>query len=381
LNHFFTLEGVPVHCNRLWGTREEALKAPLGDIELVFCQTCGHVFNRVFQPDLVEYDPDYGNPLHHSTRFRNYARVLARELVDGYALQGKDILEIGSGDGYFLALLCSLGENRGVGFDPGYSPSLEQSWRERDSIPSEVDLRFVAEEFSGDYAHTPADFVVCRHVLEHLPAPRRLLETVRRLDAPVFFEVPNMLYTLRELGIWDIIYEHVSYFSPRSLAAVFRNCGFEVEAVEQRYGGQFLSSEARPAEPQAADVVQPGGASDNLAALVSAFGEQYHRKREHWKRQLAQIAGPSQGIVLWGAGSKGVMFLNVIAAIDKIEYAVDSNPDKQGQFIPGSGQEIVSPAFLQRYKPDGVILMNPLYESEIRAVLAEMGLSPEIYKV
>ena len=49
-----------------------------------------------------------------------------------------------------------------------------------------------------------------------------------RADAVVFFEVPNGLFTLDRLGIWDIIHEHVSYVMPSSLVQAFQCAGFRV---------------------------------------------------------------------------------------------------------------------------------------------------------
>ena len=46
--------------------------------------------------------------------------------------------------------------------------------------------------------------------------------------------------------------------------------------------------------------------------------------------------------------------------------------------MPGNGQEIVSPDFLRDYKPDIVIVMNPIYREEIRHSLTTMDLSPQL---
>ncbi|MEZ5267937.1 MAG: hypothetical protein R2789_04985 [Microthrixaceae bacterium] len=50
---------------------------------------------------------------------------------------------------------------------------------------------------------------------------------------------------------------------------------------------------------------------------------------------------------------------------DEIQYAVDINPHKQGMFMAGTGQEIVAPDFLATYRPDLVVIMNPVYLEEI----------------
>jgi hypothetical protein len=44
-----------------------------------------------------------------------------------------------------------------------------------------------------------------------------------------------------------------------------------------------------------------------------------------------------------------------------------------------TGQPIVAPTDLQAIKPDIVVIMNAIYESEIRELLAGMELAPEIY--
>ena len=67
--------------------------------------------------------------------------------------------------------------------------------------------------------------------------------------------------------------------------------------------------------------------------------------------------------------------------LGEIEYVVDINPFREGKYMAGTGQEIVSPAFLKRYKPDLAIAMNPIYQPEIKADLEKMGLSTEVVSV
>ena len=49
-----------------------------------------------------------------------------------------------------------------------------------------------------------------------------------------------------------------------------------------------------------------------------------------------------------------------------------------GTYLAGGGQEIVTPDRLTDYRPDDVIVMNPIYLDEIGADLRSMGLDPEI---
>ena len=56
-------------------------------------------------------------------------------------------------------------------------------------------------------------------------------------------------------------------------------------------------------------------------------------------------------------------------------------PTPPGQVLPGSGKLIVAPGFLQEYRPDVVIAMNPIYLDEIRNDLNSLGLNPELTAV
>ncbi len=376
LEVFFELPQVPTHCNVLWPTREEALQAPRGDIRLAFCPACGHVYNVAFDPALMSYSQAYENSLHFSPRFQRYAEGLAARLVERYDLRGKDIVEIGSGKGDFLRMLCEQGGNRGVGFDPSHDPDLLQ-----DAPPE--GLRFVQDFYSARYADYQADLICSRHVLEHIEQPRAFIQDVRRAvgDRPhtaVYFEVPNVLYTLRDMGIWDVIYEHCSYFSASSLGRLFTACGFDVLCLEEAYGGQFLGIEAVPAQAEAGTQQAPGNDLREMARDVAAFAKNYRGKVSLWRRRLSQIGGAGRRAVIWGAGSKGVTFLNTLQAGDTVTHVVDINPRKQGRYVAGTGQRIVPPEFLRSERPDVVLVMNPLYLDEIRQTLAALGLTPEV---
>lgn len=366
------MPAMPVHCNVLWLTREAALNAPRGSIRLGYFSACGHVYNLDFDPSLMEYTEEYENSLHFSPRFQAYATALADDLVSRYDLRDKDIVEIGAGKGDFLIMLCEKYGNRGWGYDPSYVPA------EGYTAPN---VTFIQDFYTEKYTNQKADLIVCRHVLEHIEDPDSFIAQVRRAvgDRPetvVFFEVPNSLWTLRQLGIWDIIYEHCSYFSPVSLAHLFRQNGFRVLRVNQVFGGQFLTIEAviddRPPVPDAVD---------ELAALqkdAESFAANYQRKFQEWSDRLAQFSSAGKRGVVWGAGSKGVTFLNAMPDSRSIEYIVDINPRKQGKYIGGTGQQIVPPASLAAIEPDFVIIMNANYREEIGEMLNEIGSAAQI---
>ena len=376
---FIDIPRVPVHCNVCWPTREEALGAPRGDIRLGFCRRCSHIFNLGFEPELMAYDRDYENSLDFSPRFREYATDLARRLIQRYDLHDKDIIEIGCGRGDFLKMLCELGDNRGTGFDPSYDP-LEAG----NSGPGKTEdrINFIREFYSPKHAEYRADFICCRHVLEHIQFPRELLTAIRevigpRLETNLFFEVPNAGYTFGDLGIWDLIYEHSSYFTGGSLAYLFAACGFDVSDCREAFEGQFLAIEGHPRKGNESSHDTTGKNGTDIADHVEQFSGNYQEAVEKWRNALEKIRNNGKRAVVWGAGSKGVTFLNILQAKDRIEYAVDINPHKQGKFIAGSGQEIILPEFLKQYGPDIIIVMNKIYHNEIKQTVSELGLTPE----
>jgi len=382
---FLDLHGIPVFCNVHWPSREAALAAPHGDIQLGFCPDCGHVYNRLFQPDLVEYDEAYDNSLHFSERFQQYADDLARDLIKRHDLHGKRLLEIACGKGDFLRLLCRLGPNHGTGFDPSYEVAAAT---DEATTAADIDLTFVADYYGPKYADVAADFICCRHALEHFQFPARFLTEVRRSigDRPetlFFCEVPNSLFMFADLSIWDIIYEHPSYFCAGSLAAVFRRAGFQVQQVRDTFGSQFLTLEAvpAPADLTASEAEWEAELRSRLQELVAVFAATFQDKLRSWNDRLAGWLHDGRSVVIWGGGSKGVMFLNLVKAAASIAYVVDINPGKQGRFVAGGGQQFVAPEFLQEYRPDVVVVMNPIYAEEIARSLADLGLQPELATV
>jgi len=372
---FFELLRIPIYCNLLWPKEDDARNCPRGDIKLAFCDNCGFITNTAFDLNQLNYSQEYENSLHYSARFQEYATSLANQLIERHNLHGKDIIEIGCGKGDFLISLCEQENNRGVGFDPSYVPRSEHA-----RFGEQV--QFVQDFYSERYKDYRADLVCCRHTLEHVPDPNDLLRPLRRAlgdcaNTVAFFEVPNVLDILENLAIWDIIYEHCSYFAPVSLAYAFSMAGFSVCELREAFAGQFLCLEARPSEVRTDLAVEQQAAVQQLANDVAAFTTQFHQKVEVWKQQLAQLECRGQRAVVWGGGSKGVTFLNVLNPQKSIEYVIDINPRKQGMYVAGTGQKIVPPEFLQTLRPDVAIVMNPVYTDEIRQTVQSMGLTLE----
>ena len=298
LEVFFELRNMPVFCNHLWQEEQAAKDCSKGNLKLTFCSDCGFISNVAFDPNKLKYTEDYECSLDFSPRFQSYAKSLAEKLIKRHDLHHKKIIEIGCGKGDFLFLICELGNNYGIGFDPTYVYRSQHD---------QYQVEFVQDYYSENYANYYGDFILCRHTLEHIPNPAEFLTIIRKTigdyhDVKIFFEVPNALDTFHNLAIWDIIYEHCCYFAPSSLSSAFERCGFQVTETKEEYRGQFLCLEAVPSQKTQDLGKEQIEALIRLKNDIAAFSTKFQNKIVFWQQKLQEAAEKGQRVVLWGAG-------------------------------------------------------------------------------
>ncbi len=374
---FFEVKNVPVHSVLLVKTKEEALNFTKRDITLGYCSHCGFISNIIFDPSVHNYSAEYEETQGFSGTFNKFHKKLAEDLIAKHDLNNKNVIEIGCGKGDFVNMLCEYGNNKGLGFDPAYIP-------DRDSSNSNG-AEFIKDFYSEKYTHHKADFICCKMTLEHIPDTFNFIKMVRNsigsnLETKVFFQIPDTDRVLGDLGFWDIYYEHCSYFSVSSLTYLFEKAGFKVIETGTEYDGQYLMIEALPVENSENVKVEVKDTSI-IEGLVNSYEKRINSRLDEWKTVINNYYNDGEKVVLWGGGSKAVAFLTILGIVDQIKYAVDINPFKHGTFLAGNGQEIVSPDFLATYKPDVVIIMNPIYCDEIGIDLKNLNLNPTILPI
>ncbi len=357
---------VPVHQNLVMADAAAARAAARGALSMAVCADCGFVFNAGFEPAKIAYGRGYDNNQACSARFQAHMDALAGEVL-AHSPRNAVIVEVGCGNGRFLRKLTANG-NRAIGFDPSY-----------DGPDSDLDgrLTFRRSYYDSHAASVTADVVVCRHVIEHVPAPMDFLRTVRSAarDARVFFETPCVEWILANAVIWDFFYEHCSLFSADTLRYACAKAGFAADSVTHTFGGQYLWLRGKSAAPTDRP---PREAAVRLRGLAHSYAKLCDDQQAAWMHRLADL-GKRGPVALWGAGAKGATFANLLDP-DRAMLAcvVDINPNKQGRYLPGSAHEIVAPEELARRGVKSAVLPNPNYRDEIAALLAALDVQVDL---
>lgn len=358
---------VPVHQNVLFDTQEEARSILKGNLSIAICQNCSFVFNADFSSSLMNYNQDYENTQSYSSMFEEYINDIVNYLVHERGLYNSKVVEVGCGKGIFLKKLVEEGNNIGIGFDPSYvGPLVELSGR----------LNFYKEFFDENSINIAPEFVICRHVIEHLYNPVDMLKSINRAvqsseKVQVFFETPDVDWIFENQVVWDFFYEHCSLFNAQSVRIAFQRAGFYVDTVKKIFGGQYLWVEAHPASK-----VEPFERLKDTATLEIAdnFKNSNAQIEKRWREQLIELSQNGK-LILWGAGAKGVTFANLFDAHRKlIQSIVDVNPNKQGKYLSGTGHPIISPSKIKdiyNNEPIIVLVLNPNYKDEISEMLRE----------
>jgi hypothetical protein len=341
--------GLPLFQNKVYSTLDEALGASVGDVELVQCNRSGLVYNRLFDPSKLNYDEDYQNEQACSGVFRRHLDDVLKLILDHFGATSRGI-EIGCGKGYFLDMLSREGANV-IGCDPAYQGDNPKIRKEYYSSGGEI---------------AAPDYIVLRHVLEHIPNPWDFLSSLAADSRPgcgIYIEVPCFNWIVEHNAFYDIFYEHCNYFTLEVLTSAFG----KVISAGRVFGDQYLY----------------------VVADLSSFSKPENFKGQRFQplelqrsfRKILEACRSGRPLYVWGAGAKGITFANLLFREGiRIESLIDINPAKQGRFIGLSGVPISAPeqvgdAFLNA----DIIVMNPVYLDEIRRAVSRYN--PHILSV
>jgi len=212
-------------------------------VELSVCQDCGAVYvarglrgrdSSAFYSELYPRLMGMGG--------RSPAVLGQLRLVAGYRVNAirnivgsiDDIVDIGTGHGFFLAACRDAGSRHYHGVEPG--PAQRRF--------AEESLALQGHIHDGDFV-SPAvvpfqpAIVTLFHVLEHLEEPGATLDTVARWLPPdgwLVIEVPDLEEWSR-LGLQYVHVSHRSYFTDTTLTALLARHGFRVHAVQKELDG------------------------------------------------------------------------------------------------------------------------------------------------
>lgn len=359
---------VPVHQNLLLSSKGNACSILRGNLDLMVCAQCEFVYNQSFDLEKLSYGERYDNTQNHSSHFEDYLTELVHDLVHKKCVRNVSIVEVGCGKGSFLRLLIEVAEwgNTGIGFDPSYvGPASYFGGR----------LKFEKRYYDAHCTDQLADVVLCRHVIEHVPDPISLLQTIRSAlknspKARLFFETPCVEWILRKRVVWDFFYEHCSYFNIHSLSTAFRIAGFQVIDIKHTFGGQYLWIEASIGEE-----VKAKDSQSDFLQLAMQFRTAQVDLLSYYEELVRNLSSAGK-LAIWGAGAKGATFVNLVDRDHQhIDCVIDLNPSKQGKFIAGTGHPIVSYTEAAERGVASAILMNPNYFTESESFLKAANLS------
>jgi hypothetical protein len=369
------LPSIPTNNSIVFDTQREAAAWPSGSFRLVLCRRCGFLFNADFDARLVEYSDRIEETQAFSPHFMEYAQWIANDWIDRYDIRHKTILEIGCGKAEFLKLMCDGGDNRGIGYDPAVHTDRVEN--------NDGRLTLVSNLFDDREVDVEADVLVCRHTLEHIADVNRFLGVVhrwatRRATPPVvLFEVPDVARVLEEVAFWDLFYEHCSYFTRDTLRFAFERSGFDVVSVRHAYDGQYLVVEARPRSANRAVALTSARARATINRAES-FASRFHEASEHCRSNIDHLARSHPTLALWGAGSKAVSLLTSLEIDERVDFAIDINPHKQGKYLVGTGHPIYAPERLLDEPATLIVVMNPVYVAEVERVVSGIGVDASI---
>jgi hypothetical protein len=339
-------------------TAHEARTMALLPLSFVSCVDCGHVWNDAFDYRAVPYTDKPNLMFNRGVLWTDHLRSMRQVMLE-HLTDSPTVVEIGHGDASFLAALASTRPGgRFIGFDPNGAARA-------DGVP--IELRQALFDPRIHLAELHPNLIISRHVLEHLTDPLGFVQQLSfaaacgGIETLLYLEVPCIDRAVETGRTVDFYYEHNSQFTTTSFTRMLQRCAVTIEGIGHGYDGEVIFGFVRLGR-RVAQVAN--------AATARSFRASTDRSRAEVARQLDAIVASGKRVAIWGGTGKSAAFIHQHGAdAARFPLVVDSDPDKAGTFVPGTGQEIHFRDVLLT-QPVDVIVVPPQWRA--RDIVAEM---------
>ena len=343
---------------------EQALAMPKLPLDFVRCVECGHVYNRSFQYADVPYS-DKPNLMYNQGALWQDHMQETQALILSKLPENPVVVEIGAGNGHFLkALARQKPKGRYIAYDPNGALDTEDGL-----------VEFYPELFEPTVhlAQYRPDLIIVRHMLEHLENPLAFIQSLgvaaewEGLPTALFIEVPCIDRVFETGRTVDFFYEHNSHFTTTSLGRLLGRSHAQLEKIARGYEDEVVYAYARLGHSEAGRLI-----TDNARAF-------YHQAKQIDQQVIAQLntlADSGKTVAIWGGTGKAATFINRYQ-VDKTRFplVVDSDADKAGTYVPGTGQVIHTPQALLKHPVDVIIIATQWRARDIALEINQRGIA------
>lgn len=327
-------------------TREELKEESGVTLSIFQCPYCG-LIQILGEP--VSYYKDVIRAAAVSQEMRAFRLGYFREFVEKYGLNGKRMVEIGSGRGEFLKLMNEAGV---IGYGLEHMASSVEASLKRGLSVFQGYIEGQETKLEG----APFDGFFIMNFLEHSPEPNLFLKGIwnNLVNGAIgLIEVPNVDMILKEAMFSEFISDHLLYFTSDTLKLMLEKNGFDVLECRPVWHDYCLAAVVR--KKILPDMSQFYGTLYRVSRELNQYIDGCHRK--------------NRAVAVWGAGHQALAVIALSKIKDKIAFVVDSAAFKQGKYTPGTHLEIVAPDRLNEGTVGAIIVMAASYSDEVAQII------------
>ena len=347
------------------------------------CSGCGLV---QFDCEPVPYYRDVIRAGGGSSTMRELRTTQYRHLIETYHLEGKTFFEAGCGRGEFLKFLQEFPvEIYGMEHKADLVETAQKEglhvWRE---FPEREDQHFghspeasMLPESGWSVPEKPFDVFLSFNFLEHQPRPDIMLKAIWNNlaeDGMGLVTVPSLEYILEKGSYYELIRDHIAYYTFDTLRALLNHCGFAVleeEMINRDTLSMIVRKTVMPeASAESADnrnaVADCAGAD---AGIIAPLTEGHEIVTGEVCALTGRLAREGRRLAMWGASHQGFTLASTSELGKHLAYIIDSAPFKQGRFAPASHVPIVPPEHYFEEPVDAVLIVAPGYTDEIAGII------------
>jgi len=271
----------------------------------------------------------------------DHAELIATEVLKHTESNDGKVLFLSIYDKKVYDIVRNIIGDRAVLLDPQKDLEILQISPTQSPIQEKINKKFT-KKLSRNLGKFEV-IVSCR-LLEHSHDINSFIDGLAHMlkkDGKIIIEVPDSTKPLLQGDVAMLWEEHIYYFTGESLRLEFESHGYGLEKYiiynypqEDALVGVFSKSkriilDKTPSPPPSGEY-----------AIAKIFKEKVEYLKTELFNQLSLLKKEFGEIIIFGAGHRAIMFINLLEINNLISFVIDDDPNKNNLNIPLAGIEI-----------------------------------------